>query len=63
VIEIKVKGPINELNKFDASINIKVHIDLKELKPGIYMKPAAILLPVDITLIHVGTGNLYSRDR
>ncbi|MBW1847431.1 MAG: hypothetical protein JRJ27_09875 [Deltaproteobacteria bacterium] len=53
VIEIKVKGPINELNKFDASINIKVHIDLKELKPGIYMKPAAILLPVDITLIHV----------
>ena len=53
LIEIKVKGPINELNKLDANTNIKIHIDLKELKPGIYMKPAAILLPVDITLIQV----------
>jgi YbbR domain-containing protein len=53
VIEIKVKGPINKLNKLDAGTNIKVHIDLKELQPGLYMKAAAILLPVDITLIQV----------
>jgi YbbR domain-containing protein len=53
VIEFKVKGPINALDKLDAGTNIKVHIDLKELQPGLYMKAAAISLPVDITLIQV----------
>jgi len=52
-IEIKVKGPENELDKLNAGESIDVHIDLKDLQPGIYMKPATILLPVGITLIQV----------
>jgi len=52
-IEIKIKGPINELDALDANKTINVHIDLNGLQPGIYMKPAVILLPVNIVLIQV----------
>lgn len=52
-IDIQVKGPVKSLDQLDTGKNIKVHIDLKELEPGIYMKPATIVLPVDISLMKV----------
>lgn len=52
-IEIQVKGPVKSIDQLDADKSIKVHIDLKELDPGIYVKPAIIVLPVDISLIKV----------
>lgn len=52
-IKIKVKGPSNALNNPDIAKKLNVHIDLKNLQPGIYMKPASIVLPVGITLIQV----------
>ncbi len=52
-IDIKIKGPVNVLDKLDPRQSIKAHIDLNELQPGIYMKPAIISLPVGITMIQV----------
>jgi YbbR domain-containing protein len=51
VISVKVKGPINMIDKLYGSNKIQVYVDLEGLKPGIYNKRATITLPVKTTLI------------
>jgi len=51
VITIKVKGPVNMIEKLYASNGVQVYVDLKGLKPGVYNKRATITLPVKTTLI------------
>jgi YbbR domain-containing protein len=51
VITIKVKGPVNMIEKLYGSNGVQVYVDLKGLKPGIYKKRATITLPVKTTLI------------
>ena len=52
-INIEVKGPVNIIEKLHAEKGIKVYVDLEGLKPGIYVRRAAITLPVKTTLIGV----------
>ena len=51
VITIKVKGPVNMIEKLYGSNGIQVYVDLKGLSPGVYSKRATITLPVKTTLI------------
>jgi YbbR domain-containing protein len=51
VITIKVKGPVNMIEKLYGSDGVQVYVDLKGLKPGVYNKRATITLPVKTTLI------------
>jgi len=50
-ITIKVKGPVNMIEKLYGNNGIQVYVDLKGLKPGVYYKRATIKLPVKTTLI------------
>ena len=50
-ITIKVKGPVNMIEKLYESNGIQVYVDLKGLTPGVYNKRATITLPVKTTLI------------
>lgn len=52
-IDIEVKGHVNILEKIDPVKDIKVCIDLKDLKPGTYNKRASIKIPVQTTLSRV----------
>ncbi|MBW2564038.1 MAG: YbbR-like domain-containing protein [Deltaproteobacteria bacterium] len=49
-INIEIKGPVKILDKLKAKEEINVSVDLKGLKPGIYVRRAAITLPVKTTL-------------
>jgi len=49
-INIEIKGPVNILEKLKAKEEINVYVDLKGLKPGIYVRRVAITLPVKTTL-------------
>ncbi len=53
VINIDVKGPVNILNKMQTEKGLKPFIDIKGLKPGVYVRRAVISLPVKTTLVHV----------
>jgi YbbR domain-containing protein len=50
-ITIKVKGPVNMIEKLYEGKEIQVYVDLKGLTPGVYNKRATITLPVKTTLI------------
>jgi YbbR domain-containing protein len=52
-INIEIKGPVNILEKLKTKEEINVYVDLKGLKPGIYVRRAAITLPVKTTLAGV----------
>ncbi len=52
-IEIEVKGPVNIVEKLIKDKGVEVYVDLKGLKPGIYIRRATITLPVKTTLISV----------
>jgi YbbR domain-containing protein len=51
IITIKVKGPVNLIEKLYGSNGVQVYVDLKGLMPGVYNKRATITLPVKTTLI------------
>ena len=51
VIAIEVKGPVNILEKLLTEKSINVMVDLKDLKPGVFVRRAAITLPVNATLV------------
>lgn len=51
IITIKVKGPVNMIDKLYGNNRVQVYVDLKGLKPGVYRKRATITLPVKTTLI------------
>jgi YbbR domain-containing protein len=50
-VNIEVKGPVNVLKKLYAEKGIKVYVDLKGLKPGMYVRRASIALPLQTTLV------------
>ena len=52
-INIEIKGPANIIEKLKAKEEINVYVDLKGLKPGVYVRRAAITLPVKTTLAGV----------
>jgi len=52
-IDIEVKGPVNVLEKLYQENRLEVCIDLKGLKPGVYVRRASIILPVKTILIGV----------
>jgi YbbR domain-containing protein len=52
-IQMEVKGPVNILETLQAKNGIKVYVDLKGLKPGVYVRRAVITLPVKTTLVGV----------
>ncbi len=49
-MEIKVKGPVNTLKKDGIKEAFKIYIDLEGLAPGVYVRRAAITLPVGLIL-------------
>ncbi len=48
-LDIEVKGPANAIDTLD----LKVYVDLKGLKPGVYVRRAVIALPVRFMLVRV----------
>ena len=50
-ISINVRGPENDLNSLLAGNELEVHVDLKDLSPGVYVRRAQISLPVGTTLV------------
>ncbi|UCD32988.1 MAG: hypothetical protein JSV38_03685, partial [Desulfobacterales bacterium] len=52
-IDIEVKGPANILGKIDKENGINVYVDLQGLTPGVYIRRAAITLPVKTALVGV----------
>ncbi len=50
-IRIELRGPVNALDKLQARDGLKVHVDLKELEPGVYARRAVIHLPVGVSLV------------
>ena len=52
-IDIRVKGPVNILEKLYQEKELEVYIDLKGLKPGVYVRRASIILPVKTILVGV----------
>jgi hypothetical protein len=52
-IDIEIKGPANILDQIDPDKDIKIFVDLKDLKPGEYVKRASIKIPVQTTLTGV----------
>jgi len=52
-IDIEVKGPVNVLEKLYQENGLEVCIDLKGLKPGVYVRRASIILPVKTILVKV----------
>jgi YbbR domain-containing protein len=54
-ISLKVKGHEKDLEKLSSKIDgsLEVFVDLKELKPGVYVRYATILLPGNVTLVGV----------
>ncbi len=53
VIHMEVKGPENSLESLKDQKGFQVYVDLKGLKPGVYVRPAVITLPVNTTLVSV----------
>lgn len=52
-ISIEVKGTVNVLEQLESDGGINVYVDLRRLKPGVYVRRAAISLPVKTTLVRV----------
>ncbi len=52
-VSLDIKGPVKLLEGLTKHPDFKVYVDIKDLKPGVYVRRAAIELPVGTTLIKV----------
>jgi YbbR domain-containing protein len=52
-LTLEIKGPLNIINNLQPQKDILVFVELQKLKPGVYVRRAAITLPVKTTLINV----------
>ena len=52
-LSLEIKGPLNIINNLQPSQDIEVYVELENLKPGVYVRRAAISLPVKTTLVSV----------
>ena len=49
-ITVSIKGPFEKLSKKEVLSRIYAYIDLKDMKPGVYVRHAYINIPVDLTM-------------
>jgi YbbR domain-containing protein len=52
-LTLEIKGPLNIINNIQPQKDIHVFVELENLKPGVYVRRAAISLPVKTTLVNV----------
>ena len=52
-LTLEIKGPLNIINNLQPQKDIHVFVELENLKPGVYVRRAAISLPVKTTLVNV----------
>jgi YbbR domain-containing protein len=52
-LTLEIKGPLNIINNLQPSKDIDAYVELENLKPGVYVRRAAISLPVKTTLVNV----------
>ena len=52
-LTLKIKGPQNIISNLQPKNDIRVSVELKDLKPGVYVRRAEISLPVKTTLVNV----------
>jgi hypothetical protein len=52
-LTLEIKGPLNIINNLQPQKDIHVYVELENLKPGVYVRRAAISLPVKTTLVNV----------
>jgi YbbR domain-containing protein len=52
-LTLEIKGPLNIINNLQTQKDIRVFVELANLKPGVYVRRAAISLPVKTTLVNV----------
>jgi YbbR domain-containing protein len=50
---LEIKGPLNVIDNLQPQKDIQVFVELKNLKPGVYVRRATISLPVKTTLVNV----------
>ena len=52
-LTLEIKGPLNIINALQPQKDIHVFVELENLKPGVYVRRAAISLPVKTMLVNV----------
>jgi YbbR domain-containing protein len=52
-LTLEIKGPLNIINNLQPQKDIHVFVELNNLKPGVYVRRAAISLPLKTTLVNV----------
>jgi YbbR domain-containing protein len=52
-IQLVVRGPENTLKNIAQGNGMRIHVDLQGLKPGTYMRPAAIEPPLNTSVVAV----------
>jgi YbbR domain-containing protein len=52
-LTLEIKGPLNIIDNLQPQKDIQVFVELKNLKPGVYVRRATISLPVKTTLVNV----------
>jgi YbbR domain-containing protein len=52
-LKLEIKGPLNIIENLQPQKDIHVFVELKNLKPGVYVRRATISLPVKTTLVNV----------
>ena len=52
-LTLEIKGPLNIIDNLQPQKDIQVSVELKNLKPGVYVRRATISLPVKTTLVNV----------
>jgi len=58
-VDIEISGPMNLVDAIDQQDDIDAYVDLKSLSPGVYIRPVAISLPLQTTLVSV-TPEVFS---
>jgi YbbR domain-containing protein len=53
-IILTIKGPFDKLSKKEVLGRIYAYIDLKDMKPGVYVRHAEIDIPVDLIMTDAG---------
>jgi YbbR domain-containing protein len=52
-LTLEIKGPLNIIDNLQPQKDIQVFVELKNLKPGVYVRRATISLPVKTSLVNV----------
>ncbi len=52
-LTLEIKGPLGIIDNLQPQKDIQVFVELNNLKPGVYVRRAAISLPVKTTLVNV----------